>query len=132
MRGLLCWGFDVKSILWKCGILFLTLSWATCALAAKKSVTGKITQVQLLGQNYSSYSTAGKAVALLYMDELPEACGHSSYRRVGITSDHPAFQIVVSAAMAAKISGQSVQMHYIDTCTVWNSNAWDFSILKLI
>lgn len=112
---------------------FFIASLCSCnSSAAVKSVTGKVTQIQLLGRNYSAYSTAGDAVAMIYLDELPEACGHSGYRRVGITSDHPAFQVVVSAAMAAKISGQSVQLHYVDSCTVWNSNAWDFAILKLI
>ena len=126
------WRFDLKNILFKFCILFIPLCWPMQTLAAMKQVTGKVTQIQLMSRNYSTYSTTGDAVAMIYMDELPDACGHSGYRRVGITSDHPAFQVVLSAAMAAKISGQTVQMHYIDTCTVWNSNVWDFAILKLI
>lgn len=122
----------MTKVLMKSAAMLLFLCWCAYASAAMKSVTGKVTQIQLMGRNYSSYSTTGDAVALIYMDELPEVCGHSGYRRVGITSSHPAFQVVISAAMAAKLSGQSIQMHYIDTCTGWNSNAWDFAILKLI
>lgn len=122
----------MRNFVLKSGILLLLLCWTACASAAMKSVTGKVTQIQLMGRNYSSYNTEGDAIAFIYVDELPTACGHEGYHRVGITSEHPAFQVVLSAAMAAKISGQAVQVHYIDTCTVWNSNAWDFAILKLI
>lgn len=121
----------MKTSLLRIGSFFFFATWGMCVLAATKSVTGKVTQIQLLSKNYSTYSTAGEAIAFIYSDELPPACS-STYRRVGITSSHPAFQVVVSAAMAAQISGQSVRIHYVDKCTVWNSNAWDFSMFWLV
>ncbi|WNO10590.1 hypothetical protein [Teredinibacter sp. KSP-S5-2] len=100
--------------------------------ADRKNVVGTIKKIQFMGKNYTSYSTSGEAIAFIYMDELPVSCGNTNgFRRVAITSEHPAYSAVVSAALAAKASGQVVDMHYLDECTLWNSNAWDFSIIML-
>lgn len=97
-----------------------------------KNVSGKVTKVQLMGTHYLPYSTAGEAIAFIYMDELPVACDNSNaFRRVAITSSHPAFNMVVSTALAAKSSGASIDLHYLNVCTLWNSNAWDFAIINL-
>lgn len=97
--------------------------------APVKKVTGTIDKIQLMNTNYQSYSTNGKAIAFIHMSELPPSCGNSgNFRRVAITSDHPAFNVVVSAALAAKAANQQVEMHYLEECTLWNSNAWDFAM----
>ncbi len=94
------------------------------------NATGTIDKVQLMGTEYESYSTSGKAIVFIHMSELPKSCDRD-YRRVAITSDHPAFQVVVSSALAAKAAGQRVTLYYIDECTLWNSNAWDFSMIHV-
>lgn len=108
-------------------ILFFIFS--VVSHAEIKSVTGIIDKVQVMGTNYQKYSTEGVAIAFIHMDELPLACKNTTYRRVAITSGHPAFQVVVSTALAAKAAGQSVELFYVDECTLWNNNAWDFSVI---
>ena len=115
--------------------LFVLLAFLSSSnlVAEVKNVTGKITEVQLQSKNYTTYSTAGEAIAFIWMDELPASCGNSSnFKRVAITSEHPAFNIVVSASLAAKAADQTVQIFYVDQCTLWNNNAWDFSIFKTL
>ncbi|KDM89869.1 hypothetical protein [Photobacterium galatheae] len=98
--------------------------------ANMKSVVGTIDQVQVMGKNYETYTTNGEAIAFIHMDELPVSCNNpGKYKRVAITSNHPAFNIVVSTALAAKAANQKVELYYLDECTLWNSNAWDFAIL---
>jgi len=98
-----------------------------------KNITGKVTKVQLMGKSYQQYSTAGEAIAFIYVDALPAACGSvEDYKRVAITSNHPAFNIVFSGALAAKAKGDDVRMHYVEECTQWNGNAWDFSIMTIL
>ena len=100
----------------------------TASAAELKSATGTISKVQVLGENFYSYSTAGDAVVVIHMDELPLSCG-STFRRVVITSSHPAFQVAVSTALAAKAAGQIVELYYVEECTAWQNNAWDFSMI---
>lgn len=101
--------------------------------AATKNVTGTINKVQIMGKNYTSYSTAGEAIVFIHMDALPASCGNASdFRRVAITSDHPAYNAVVSAALAAKASQASVHMFYLEECTLWNNNAWDFMMINIL
>lgn len=114
-------------------LIILCLSSIQVFAAPLKNVTGKVTKLQLMGQNYSAYSTSGKAIAFIHMDALPASCGNASdFKRVAITSDHPAFNVVVSAALAAKASGADVQLFYLEECTLWNSNAWDFGIINIL
>lgn len=95
-----------------------------------KSVIGSIDKVQMMGKNYAAYNTSGDAIAFIHMSVLPIACGNAnSFRRVAITSSHPAFEIVISAALAAKVSGKDIELHYLEECTLWNNNAWDFAII---
>ena len=101
--------------------------------APLKSVTGTINKVQIQSKNYTSYSTSGEAIVFIHMDELPIACGNvGGYRRVAITSNHPAFNAVVSGALAAKASQAQVHMFYLEECTLWNQNAWDISIFNIL
>lgn len=114
-------------------ILCLFLIFSTDAFAAIESVTGTIKAVKLMGKNYDPYSTAGEAIVFIDMDELPVACGNSSsYRRVAMGSDHPAFDVVVSAALAAKAAALPVTMVFVEECTVWSSpNAWDLAMIQV-
>ena len=110
-------------------ILFSAISYS----AEIKNVTGKITKVQLMGKNYQQYNTAGEAIAFVYLDTLPAACGSvEGYKRIAITSSHPAFDMVISGAFAAKATGDDVRIHYVEECTQWNGNAWDFSIMTIL
>jgi len=113
-------------------LLILVLFCSSTIGAEIKNVTGVIDKVQLMGKNYSSYSTEGEAIVFIHMEALPESCGNTSgFKRVAITSNHPAFNVVVSTALAAKASGAAVQMFYVEECTLWNSNAWDFAIISM-
>ncbi|WKD48970.1 hypothetical protein [Microbulbifer spongiae] len=97
--------------------------------ADMKTVSGTINSIQFMGDDPSSYSTTGNAIALIHMDALPVSCDNSNgFRRVAITSDHPAYNSVVSGALASKASGQTVQLYYVEECTL-RSSAWDFAIL---
>lgn len=101
--------------------------------APLKDVTGTINKVQIQSKNYASYSTSGEAIVFIHMDALPVACGNTGgYRRVAITSNHPAFNAIVSAALAAKASQAKVHMFYLEECTLWNNNAWDISIFNIL
>ena len=101
--------------------------------APMKNVTGTINKVQIMGKNYQTYSTQGEAIVFIHMNALPPSCANTNgYRRIAITSDHPAFNSVLSAALAAKASGDSVQIFYLEECTLWNQNAWDFVMINLI
>ena len=81
----------------------ILLIFSSHSLAGTKSVTGKITQIQLMSKNHANYTTSGETIAFIYMNEFPIACENSGgFRRVAITSNHPAFNVVVSSALAQK------------------------------
>jgi len=109
------------------GVLFLV---SFQCVAEMKHVVGKIAKVQIMGRKYEPYSTEGTAITFIHMDVLPSSCG-SEFKRVAITSDHPAYKEIISAALAAKLSNASVDMYYLDACTLWNNNAWDFAMFIL-
>lgn len=116
-------------------ILFLSVTLLSINVfgADIRDAVGTIDKVQLMGKNYASYSTAGEAIAFIHMEALPASCDNSNgFKRVAITSDHPAFNVVVSTALAAKASGATVQIHYLAECTLWNTNAWDFAIINIM
>jgi hypothetical protein len=99
--------------------------------APMKSVVDSIDKVQVMGENYTSYNTSGEAIAFIHMSALPIACENTnSFRRVALTSSHPAFEVVISTALAAKASGNYIELHYLEECTLWNNNAWDFAIIS--
>lgn len=113
-------------------VISLILICGSAFSAPVKLVTGTVNKVQLMGQNYTSYTTSGEAIVFIHMDALPLSCENTNgYRRVAITSDHPAFDVVVSTALSAKVSGATVDMFYLEECTLWFSNAWDFAIINL-
>lgn len=116
--------------------ILVTISLFMVAVATQaadiKNVSGTVSKVQLMGMNYTSYNTSGNAIAFIYMEALPDSCGNpNGFKRVAITSDHPAYNAVISGALAAKASDQTVKMHYIEDCTLWNNNAWDFAIMTV-
>lgn len=77
-----------------------------------KTTTGTIDKIQLMGVNYKAYNTNGQAIAFIYMKTLPVSCDNGNgFRRVAITSDHPAFNAVISSALAAKAANQSVRLN---------------------
>ena len=92
-------------------------------------VRGKINKVKVFSPTFGTYNVDDFGFAMLYMDELPVACG-SNERRVGITTDHPLFEAVLSTALTAKATRSDVVLGYIDSCSIKN-NAWDFSVLDL-
>lgn len=115
------------------GLLFLFCVSSVSYAAPIKNVIGKIDKVQVMGMNYFSYSSEGQAIAFIHMENLPPACDNTGgFKRVAITSDHPAFDAVVSMAMAAKAADRDVHIHYLEECTLWNNNAWDFTILHML
>lgn len=113
--------------------LVLILCTGNAYSASLRNVTGKIHKVQILGINYQAYSTSGEAIVFIHMNSLPISCGNSNgFRRVAITSNHPAYNAVLSAALSAKASEKSVMIHYLEECTLWNANAWDFSMITVL
>lgn len=114
-------------------IFYLTLFSFSVTAAERVSITGLISKVQIMGVTTNPYTVSGDAIAMIYSDSLPNACAStgSNRNRVAISSNHPAFSIVVSAALAAKLSGQTVQLSYLTECTLPGNPAWDFAILTL-
>ena len=91
---------------------------------------GKITDILFFSKNWGSYSNSDGAVAAIYMEPaLPKAC-ETGDNRVVIDVDHPLYDSVVSAALAAKLAQTDVQLNYLSTCSV-RSNSWDFGYLRL-
>ena len=100
--------------------------------AGIKTVSGTINRVQVMGTNYPQNNTAGEAIAFIYMDNFPISCGNAAnQKRVAITSSHPAFSAVLSSALAAKATQQTVKIDYYEECTLWNK-AWDFAVFNTI
>ena len=90
---------------------------------------GLIKKIQFTAKTYATYDTSAIGMAFVYLDELPPACGdNDANRRFVISTDHALYNSVVSSALAAKASGQSIRVRYIAECNIWG-NAWDFSIL---
>ncbi|WP_020411139.1 hypothetical protein [Microbulbifer variabilis] len=110
---------------------------ATVVQAAEiKTTSGTINKIQFMSMDLTSYSASvgenAKSIALIHMDALPASCGNANgFQRVAITSDHPSYNSVVSGALAAKASGQTVEMRYFEECTLWSNSAWDFAILTV-
>lgn len=112
-------------------VLLASIVCAQISFAARIHITGDIDNIQINGQNFDPYSPTGNAVLFIWMDELPIACGNSNgFKRMVITSDHPAYQSVLSIALTAQATQKPVTVSYIDECTQWSS-AWDFATLKI-
>ena len=111
-------------------VALLALSIGVSAHAANRiTVTGDVERLQIMGRTYLTVANSGDALVFIYMDELPVACGNSyNLRRAVVASTHPAFEAVLSAALAARASGQTISLSYLDECTTHESG-WDFSIL---
>ena len=76
---------------------------------------------------HSKYAETGKGFAAFYIEGLTGSCGGAE-KRVGISTNHPLFNTVFSTMLAAKVSGQPVEIWHFNACTLRN-NAWDFSVL---
>mgnify|MGYP000592642784 CR=1 FL=1 len=79
------------------GSLFLSDS----ILAGTVSHTGTVTDIRVFSLNYGTYDTGGAAMAVFYVSDMQGACG-TAEGRVGISSDHPLYQSVLSMVLAAK------------------------------
>lgn len=110
-------------------IVIMMFAATNAVSATKKWVDGKVTQVQFVPLSYvnnSTYNvTDGYGWGMIWIDNLPDACNTTASNRVAITSDHPLFQSVISAALTAKASNATVRMYYLEECTI-KDNAWNF------
>ena len=111
-------------------ISLLLLQISCYSFAGNTNHVGVIKEVIFFAKNWGAYSNNDGAVAAIYMEPaLPRACGTGDYRVV-IDVDHPLYQSVVSAALAAKVSQMPVRLNYLSTCSV-RGNSWDFGYLHL-
>ncbi|MCE2027959.1 hypothetical protein [Sessilibacter corallicola] len=111
-------------------LLVLAIS-AAPSFAQTTRVTGLISDIWFFSNNFSTYNQAGDtALAVFYIDspELLPACGDGP-PRIAISTDHPLYDSVVSAALAAKISQKRVQMWHLPTCNI-RENSWDFALFS--
>ena len=101
------------------------------AIAASTSHEGKIKEVWVFSDNWGTYTESNNyGIVGIYMDPpLPKGCGTGDIR-VAVSSKHPIYKSVLSTALAAKALGATVQVYYLDTCTV-RSNSWDFGFIKI-
>jgi hypothetical protein len=93
-------------------------------------VRGKITDIQMFNSNYTVYDPNGRGLVGFYMSELSPACG-GGIRRVVISSDHPLFNSVVSAALTAKAMNKEIALWHLDTCSL-RGNSWDFALFQVL
>lgn len=97
----------------------LTLS-STLTMAA--SVDGKVQKIKF-------FNTSQEAGTFIYIDSLPKACG-SGHQRISLMSSNPSHDAVLSAALAAKVSGATVRVTYKSTCND-QTISWDFGDFTL-
>lgn len=111
--------------------IFIALN-STFIFAGTASNTGVISKVMFFANGWSTYNESDDAVMVFYMQPaLPSACGNPNYDgRIAIGVNHPLYESVVSAVLAAKISGEKVGVKYLTTCTKRN-NSWDFGYIGL-
>jgi len=103
---------------------------SSLANSSNTSHEGQIKEIVFFSKNWESYSNGDGAVAGFYMDPpLPKACGTGD-SRVLIDVEHPLYDSVVSAALAAKMSRTKVKLNYLSTCSI-RYNSWDFGHLFL-
>lgn len=100
-------------------VLLASIVFVTFAYAARITVVGDIEKIQVNGETFIPYSASGNAIAFIYMDELPAPCdGNAALKRVAITSNHPAYDTVISLALAAYATKTQVSLSYLDSCTL--------------
>lgn len=95
------------------------------------TVTGKITQITIGAENWDSTSSFGRGLLTIYMAQLPPSPGPDQYRRVAITSDHPAYKEIALIASAAKSANGDVTLTYLQSHAT-RANSWDFGVLTRI
>ena len=94
------------------------------------SKTGRLTRVTICAENWDNTTNFGKGLLCLYMKELPPSPGADQYKRVAITSDHPAFAQIVNAATSAQSRGATVELAYLESHNT-RANSWDFGVLNV-
>jgi hypothetical protein len=109
----------------KLNILLMGLLFSTTAISAENAtVTGTINHIKF-------FPVGGESGVFIQMDGLdsPSGCGDTA-KRVLIKGDHPSFNAVLSAALAAKMSNATVRLNYKFTCD-GKSDSWDFNNFQI-
>ena len=90
---------------------------------------GKIISLDICSNNWGNPEDIGPAVFFIYMNEIP---AHSSgYKRVVISSNHPAYKEIVALAIKAYENQWDVRLFVLNSSII-RSNSWDFGILSII
>ena len=108
-------------------ILLISLSLNYSAFAI--TVSGNVTKLRMFKSDYQTYLGGGVGILTFYVDTLSGACG-SNEKRIAISTDHPLYETVFSTVLAAKVSGTSITVNHLETCSQRGST-WDFGILDL-
>lgn len=95
-------------------------------------LVGKVTHIRTFTASNNPYSESSPVEAHVYVQGMPPACNQpSGEARFSIRATHPAYQTVISLATTALVSGKSLRIFYLDTCTV-RASSWDFSAMDLL
>ena len=111
-------------------IFLLVLFFAFNTNSFAGDLTGNVSAIRFFTTSWTSYNDTDIGLAVIYMTpSLPAACG-SGDGRVAIRVAHPLYNSIVSAALAAKATNQTVKITYLNNCSILSS-AWDFGVLEI-
>ena len=99
--------------------LLITAALALSSTAMADYADGKVEKIKFF--NSGSEQRPG---TYIYIDTLPKACGHG-HKRISLLGSNPSHDAVLSAALAAKMSGATVRVTYKTTCND-QGISWDF------
>lgn len=116
--------------------LFVMASCAALTLTAAESVSagevvGRVTKVTFHLDNWNILNYNDQAMAHIYVEGLPAACGTAGNTRVVISNRNPLYNTVVGAALAAQARGAQIRAVYLDSCTV-RAGSWDLLMLEVL
>ncbi len=127
LKGVLYYFNDRKVL-----FFFMLCLFSSMYFSAPTGHTGTISKVTFFGGDWGTYNESDDAVMVFYMSpSLPSPCGVSAYDgRIVIGVKHPLYDSVVSTVLAAKMSGSTVDVTYLTSCTK-RYNSWDFGYIAL-
>ena len=113
------------------GLLCAALVASSVSVACAGEVVGRITRISFHLDNWNALNYNDAALAQIYIEGLPAACGVSGNFRVVIANQNPLYSSIVAAAMAAQARGAQVRATYLNSCAV-RAGSWDLVILELL
>ena len=118
-------------------VMIFPISSTVSSAGLEGTTSGQVLSISTHLETWGSTNYNQDVITSITISGLPKAesgingCVSSNgFGRVAISKENPAYEEIFATALAAKTTGQTVIVHYLDTCSV-RSNSWDLGIITL-